>query len=351
MTPRFYRGARAARRRRGCHGRLRAPARPEEPRRRVQLRQHRRPARRTRTWPGRSRRSTPARRTSRSSRSPATSPTTPPTPSSSTTATPPRPPSCRSGPRSATTSTSAAAQPTYAGRIDNYRRHVGPEWYSFDYGNRHFVVFDNCGGAPFDEQREWVERDLEANAPGKRVVVLMHQPMNVPFGSPSAYDEYGELFEHYETELVLVGHEHSNDTDTESDRGRQAHPDELGSYTIDNSPRGFRYVHMARDSFDNPFRMFGVQRALSITSPAPDARVAELDEIQVNAYHTLRRDRARALPARPRRRVARPARVGVLHLVRRAAEGGEAGHAAGTRSRSRPRPRAARAGRARRRSA
>ena len=32
--------------------------------------------------------------------------------------------------------------------------------------------------------------------------------------------------------------------------------------------------------------MFGVQRALSITSPAPDARVAGLDEIQVNAYHT-----------------------------------------------------------------
>jgi hypothetical protein len=58
------------------------------------------------------------------------------------------------------------------------------------------------------------------------------------------------------------------------------------SYSIDHSPRGFRYVHMARDSFDNPFRMYGVQRSLSVTSPAPDARVAALDEIQVNAYHT-----------------------------------------------------------------
>ena len=37
--------ARAARRRRAGHGRLRAPARPQEPRRLVQLRQHRRPAR------------------------------------------------------------------------------------------------------------------------------------------------------------------------------------------------------------------------------------------------------------------------------------------------------------------
>jgi outer membrane protein assembly factor BamB len=176
--------------------------------------------------------------------------------------------------------------PTYAGRIDNYRRYVGPEWYSFDYGNRHFVVFDNCGGAPFDEQRDWVERDLEANAPGKRVVVLMHQPMNIPFGSPSQYDDYAALFEAYETELILVGHEHSNDTDTEWVKGAKHIQTNSSSYTIDHSPRGFRYVHMAPKSFDNPFRMYGVQRSLSITSPAPDARVAGLDEIQVNAYHT-----------------------------------------------------------------
>src|SRR6201999_2543218 len=56
--------------------------------------------------------------------------------------------------------------------------------------------------------------------------------------------------------------------------------------TIDHSPRGFRYVHMQRDSFENPFRMFGVQKSLAITSPAPDARVPSLGEIQVNAYHT-----------------------------------------------------------------
>jgi outer membrane protein assembly factor BamB len=179
-------------------------------------------------------------------------------------------------------------EPTYAGRIDNYRRYVGPEWYSFDYGNRHFVVFDNCGGAPFDEQRDWVRRDLEANAPGKRVVVLMHQPMNIPFGAPSQYDDYAALFEQYETELVLVGHEHSNDTDLEWVKGAKHIQTNSSSYTIDHSPRGFRYVHMARDSFDNPFRMYGVQRSLTVTSPAPDARVSvdALDEIQVNAYHT-----------------------------------------------------------------
>ena len=33
---------------------------------------------------------------------------------------------------------------------------------------------------------------------GKRVVVLMHQPMNVPFGSPSQYDAYEDLLERWE---------------------------------------------------------------------------------------------------------------------------------------------------------
>ena len=77
-----------------------------------------------------------------------------------------------------------AGPSTYEARIDNYRRHVGPEWYSFDHGRRHFLVLENNGAAPIEEQREWMEADLEDHARGKRVVVLMHMPMNVPFGSP-----------------------------------------------------------------------------------------------------------------------------------------------------------------------
>jgi predicted phosphohydrolase len=90
---------------------------------------------------------------------------------------------------------------------------VGPEWYSFQHGRRHFLVIENNGAAPFDEQLAWIERDLAEHAEGMRVVVLMHQPMNVPFGSPSSYDAYEEVLERYDTELVLIGHEHSNDVD------------------------------------------------------------------------------------------------------------------------------------------
>jgi 3',5'-cyclic AMP phosphodiesterase CpdA len=179
---------------------------------------------------------------------------------------------------------------TYAARINNYRRHVGPEWYSFDYGDRHFLILENNGQAPFAEQFDWVRRDLELNAAGKKVVVITHQPMNVPFGSPSTYDAYGDLLEQYEAELILVGHEHSNDVEPDSDFASTAKHIQTvsSSYTIDNAPRGFRYVHMVDEEFSNPFRMYGVDQSLTITSPAPGTSIpkAGFPGIQVNAYDT-----------------------------------------------------------------
>jgi outer membrane protein assembly factor BamB len=179
---------------------------------------------------------------------------------------------------------------SYAARIDNYRRYVGPEWYSFDYGDRHFLILEDNGQAPFDEQLSWVRQDLEFNSAGKELVVITHQPMNVPFGSPSQYDAYGDLFEQYDAELILVGHEHSNDVEPNSQFASTAKHIQTvsSSYTIDNAPRGFRYVHMVDEDFSNPFRMYGVDQSLTITSPAPGTSVprAGFPGVQVNAYDT-----------------------------------------------------------------
>ena len=184
-----------------------------------------------------------------------------------------------------------SAGATYAARINNYRKHVGPEWYSFDYSDRHFLVLEDNGAAPFAEQLEWVKADLKQNVgKGKHLVVLTHQPMNVPFGSSSVYDEYGKVLEQYGAELILVGHEHSNDVEPKSDfAGTAKHiQTNSSSYTIDNSPRGFRFVNMNNKTFDNPFRMYGAEKDLTIVSPAPGTAVP-LDKfpgIQVNAYDT-----------------------------------------------------------------
>ncbi|MFD7444428.1 PQQ-binding-like beta-propeller repeat protein [Streptomyces sp. NPDC059909] len=185
----------------------------------------------------------------------------------------------------------------YADRIDNYRKNVGPEWYSFNYGNRHFVVLENNGSAPFDEQLQWLQDDLAASVPldddpanDLEVVVLTHQPMNVPFGSPSTYDAFGDVLEKYKAQLILVGHEHSNHVENDSAFASTAKHIQTvsSSYTIDNAPRGFRYIHMAGSGFDNPFRMYGENEHLTIVSPAPGSKVpaAGFPGIQVNAYDT-----------------------------------------------------------------
>jgi outer membrane protein assembly factor BamB len=183
-----------------------------------------------------------------------------------------------------------ASGSSYADRINNYRNHVGPEWYSFDYGERHFLVLENNGAAPFEEQLEWVKQDLAKNVGEKDLVVLTHQPMNVPFGSNAIYDQYGALLEQYGAELILVGHEHSNDVEPNSKfAGTAKHVQTTSSsYTIDNSPRGFRYVSMTDEAFENPFRMYGAEQDLTVTSPA-DGTSVPLDKfpgIQVNAYDT-----------------------------------------------------------------
>ncbi|TDD49698.1 hypothetical protein E1286_13315 [Nonomuraea terrae] len=190
-----------------------------------------------------------------------------------------------------------ASGATYPDKIDNYRKNVGPEWYSFNYGNRHFVVLENNGSAPFDEELNWLKDDLAASVPldddpanDIEVVVLTHQPMNVPFGSPSTYDAFGDVLEHYKAQLILVGHEHSNHVENNSAFASTAKHIQTvsSSYTIDNAPRGFRYIHMTGPGFDNPFRMYGENEHLTIVSPAPGSKVPAKDfpGIQINAYDT-----------------------------------------------------------------
>ena len=200
-----------------------------------------------------------------------------------------------------------AGPSTYEARIDNYRRHVGPEWYSFDHGKRHFLVLENNGAAPIEEQREWIEADLEAHARGKRVVVLMHMPMNVPFGSPSAYDDYAGLLEQYETELVLVGHEHSNDVDDSTwVKGARHIQTNSSSYTIDHSPRGFRYVTMKGPRFSNPFRMYGVEPLARRHQPGARRGADRPRRGPGQRLPHVRARQGRALPARRPRPLAQP---------------------------------------------
>ncbi|GAA5041033.1 PQQ-binding-like beta-propeller repeat protein [Actinopolymorpha pittospori] len=175
--------------------------------------------------------------------------------------------------------------------VENYRRYVGPEWYSFDYGNRHFVTLDNNRSEQLPEQLEWLRRDLELNAGDKRIVVIKHAPQNTRIGGPG-HAELLNLLKKYNVELFLTGHRHSNQVDDDFVDGARYIQTNSSYNTADNSPRGFRFIEMHGD-LANPFRMFGLEKSLTITNPAPGSEVARgaFTQVQVNAYDTANRVR------------------------------------------------------------
>jgi outer membrane protein assembly factor BamB len=59
------------------------------------------------------------------------------------------------------------------------------------------------------------------------------------------------------------------------------------SYTIDQTPNGFRVVTFKGGKAENPFKMFGVNQSLTIVNPAPNSKIAQDDTyIQINTYNT-----------------------------------------------------------------
>ena len=68
-----------------------------------------------------------------------------------------------------------------------YTKLFGPPYYSFDYGNGHFVFLDSSRGwaekhAISEEQYIWLENDLKS-ASGKRIFVITHIPPTDPRGT------------------------------------------------------------------------------------------------------------------------------------------------------------------------
>jgi hypothetical protein len=91
-------------------------------------------------------------------------------------------------------------------------RNAGPEnaerWYSFDYGDVHFVALDTEKVS--EEQAAWLDRDLSENE-RPWTVVMGHRP---PFssGEHGGHEPFRRLFvpilEKHHVPLVLSGHEH-----------------------------------------------------------------------------------------------------------------------------------------------
>jgi 3',5'-cyclic AMP phosphodiesterase CpdA len=81
-------------------------------------------------------------------------------------------------------------------------------WYSFDYGDVHFVALDTEW--ELTAQAEWLDRDLSQNQLPWTIVYLHRPPFSSGYhgGSLAVRDAFVPLFERHHVQLVLAGHDH-----------------------------------------------------------------------------------------------------------------------------------------------
>ncbi|NKB68895.1 MAG: PQQ-binding-like beta-propeller repeat protein [Candidatus Latescibacteria bacterium] len=116
----------------------------------------------------------------------------------------------------------------------NFQDHLGPLYYSFDWGPVHFIVYDGESdqrGGP-DYQRPWLQADLSLQPADKPVVVVNHFPRGASF-----YQQWSAA----NLVATLSGHWHSTRMYRDGDTTHYNTPT-LGFGGIDQSPRGYRLL-------------------------------------------------------------------------------------------------------------
>ena len=128
--------------------------------------------------------------------------------------------------------------------VRNYQTVLGPVYYSFDWGNRHLVVFskEDSYFTPEDSQRKdrWLHHDLAVQPDARETVVFMHTPPSTEF-----LDQLGP----YNVTLVLYGHTHCSKVFTYGSITAAAPtPMCFGGY--DTGPRGYMLVKFTEAGFE-----------------------------------------------------------------------------------------------------
>lgn len=121
---------------------------------------------------------------------------------------------------------------------DNGPEDLKKEFYSFDYGNAHFVVLNSNKNAD-ERAKEWLRKDLE-NTNKKWRFAVFHHPPYPAVADYKGIDEsirknWVPLLEQYNVDMVFVGHQHVY-MRTKPLRDGQIHPDGDGVvYVMGNS--------------------------------------------------------------------------------------------------------------------
>ena len=128
--------------------------------------------------------------------------------------------------------------------IQNYQGVLGPVYYSFDWGGRHFVAFSKEDSyftqADIARKDRWLIEDLSAQPDGRETVLFMHTPPAV---------EFLDLLGRYNVKLVLFGHTHCSKAFRYNGM-TVGGPTPLCFGGYDGNSRGYRLVRFTEDGFE-----------------------------------------------------------------------------------------------------
>lgn len=180
----------------------------------------------------------------------------------------------------------------------NYEQVLGPPYYSFDRGRRHFVLYPNEDNfyPPPDRKRkeDWLWADLAQQPRDREAVVFLHKPPSIPFLNSLS---------RYRVRLVMHGHWHSSKVFTLDGIVVAAVPP-LCFGGLDTRPRGYRIVEFSDEDFE--FRLRPLTR-IAGTSLREDKDPISIDEagtgLRLLWTHQLPVGLHRAAPARSGDRV------------------------------------------------
>ena len=127
----------------------------------------------------------------------------------------------------------------------NWLAELGPAYYSFDWGNVHFVVLD-CEGLRLlgrdYTQNHWLLADLAVQPKNKPIIFLTHWVLDDAFYRPLVQAGYHIL-------ASLSGHWHSSRRYLSAENNIIHYTTPALSFGgIDYSPRGYRLLHYNKDS-------------------------------------------------------------------------------------------------------
>ena len=123
----------------------------------------------------------------------------------------------------------------------NFEAVLGPSYYSFDWGGRHFAFYPNEQSffSPEDQERKevWFWADLALQPVDREIVVVVHTPPPISFL---------EALSRYNVRLVLHGHWHSSKVFSYKEMVVAATP-AFCFGGIDTSPRGYRVARFGEE--------------------------------------------------------------------------------------------------------